>query len=141
MYDSITAPHTRQKQVSDRTAAATSPTGRGPAIRTRRAVFGPVKDKNNRPRTIPLPDVVLNALVEHVAVYGLGPAGLVFTNDRGLPIRSATFSNMWQTAAGPLGVPKGDGFHQLRHFYASLLIAHGDASRLCRSVWATQAPR
>jgi integrase len=94
-------------------------------------VFGPVKDRKNRPRTIPLPDTVLAGLVEHVRVYGLGPDGLLFTNTKGLPIRRTTFSEMWQAAARPLGcIPSGDGFHQLRHFYASLLIHHGESVKV-----------
>jgi len=35
--------------------------------------FGPVKDKKNRPRTIPLPQTVVDELAAHVARYGLGP--------------------------------------------------------------------
>jgi integrase len=99
-------------------------------VRDRQPVFGPVKDRKNRPRTIPLPDVVLNALVEHVRVYGTGPDALVFTNDRGQPIRRTTFSDTWRKAADPLGVPLGDGFHQLRHYYASLLIHHGESVKV-----------
>ena len=34
---------------------------------------------------------------------------------------------MWRDAAGPLGIAKGDGFHQLRHFYVSLLIRAGES--------------
>lgn len=30
-------------------------------------------------------------------------------------------------AAGPLGIAKGEGFHQLRHSYASLLIRAGES--------------
>lgn len=48
-------------------------------------MFGPVKDRRNRGRTIPLPDVVLAALVDHVRMFGLGPQGLIFTNGRGEP--------------------------------------------------------
>jgi integrase len=89
-------------------------------------IFGPVKHVNNRPRTIPLPEVTLAALVEHVRVFRLGPEGLVFTNHQGRPIWQATFGDVWQKAARPLGIPPGEGFHQLRHFYASLLIRHGE---------------
>ena len=32
---------------------------------------------------------------------------------------------MWIAAAGSLGIPLGNGYHQLRHFYASTLIANG----------------
>ncbi len=55
-------------------------------------VFGAVKDRRNRPRTVPLPIVVVNALAEHVKVFGLGPSGLVFTNTKGEAVRWATFS-------------------------------------------------
>jgi integrase len=89
-------------------------------------VFGPVKDKKNRPRTIPLSDEVMAALVEHVRIFGTGPEDLVFTGDDGGPVRRSTFSDVWGRAARPLGIPLGDGFHQLRHFYASVLI-HGGA--------------
>lgn len=53
-------------------------------------VFGPVKDRRNRPRTIPLPGVVIDALAEHVKVFGLGPSGLLFTNTKGEPVRRSS---------------------------------------------------
>jgi integrase len=90
-------------------------------------VFGPVKDKKNRPRTIPLPQTVVDALSSHVAEIGLGPQGLIFTGPNGGPVRRTTFSDAWRAAAGPLGIPPGDGFHQLRHFYASVLIRAGES--------------
>jgi integrase len=34
---------------------------------------------------------------------------------------------MWRKAAGPIGIPKGDGFHLLRHHFASLLIRQGES--------------
>jgi integrase len=93
-------------------------------------LFGPLKDKKNRPRTIPLPQVVIDELSAHVARYGLGPEGLLFTGWRGGALRRTAFSNMWAAAAGPLGIPSGDGYHQLRHFYASLLIRHGESVKV-----------
>ena len=90
-------------------------------------VFGPLKDKNNRPRTIPLPDFVVEELSAHVARFDLGPKGLLFTGPKGGPMRRTTFSDTWRVVAEPLGIPKGDGFHQLRHFYASLLIHSGQS--------------
>jgi hypothetical protein len=36
-------------------------------------IFGPVKDRQNRPRTIPLPQTVVDELAEHVARFGLAP--------------------------------------------------------------------
>ena len=89
-------------------------------------VFGPVKDKKNRPWTIPLPQTVVDALAAHVACYGLGPDQSFSSPEFvGAPVSRETFSKMWVTAAGPLGISLGDGYHQLRHFYASALIANG----------------
>jgi len=92
--------------------------------------FGPVKDKRNRPRTIPLPRTVIDELSVHVARYGLGPEGLLFTGQDKGPLRRTTFSDVWRRAADPLGIPVGDGFHQLRHFYASVLIRAGESVKV-----------
>jgi integrase len=93
-------------------------------------VLGPVKDRKNRPRVIPLPDVVLNSLSEHLVRWPASTGDLIFRNERDEPIRRTTFSDIWRKAVEPLGVPRGDGYHQLRHFYASLLIAHGESVRV-----------
>jgi integrase len=95
-------------------------------VKAGQPTFGPVKHTRNRPRTIPLPNTVLTALAEHVRVYGTGPEGLLFTNPAGLPVSSDLFSRVWRAAAGPLGFARREGFQQLRHFYASLLIRHGE---------------
>jgi integrase len=92
--------------------------------------FGPVKDKRNRPRSIPLPQVVVDELAAHVAEYGLGGAGLIFTGPRGGAVHRTTFSDVWRRAAGPLGIPSGGGYHLLRHFYASLLIRAGESVKV-----------
>lgn len=88
-------------------------------------VFGPVKDKNNRPRTIPLPDFVVEGLSAHISSYNLGAEGLIFSGRTCGAIPRSTFSDTWRAAAEPLGIAKGDGFHLLRHFYASLVIERG----------------
>ena len=88
-------------------------------------VFGPVKDRKNRPRTIPVGSIVLDELAAHMAAYGTGAEGLLFTNALGDKVGHTTWSNTWLAAACPLGIDKGDGFHQLRHFYASTLIGAG----------------
>jgi integrase len=93
-------------------------------------VFGPVKDKKNRPRTIPLPQVVVDELSAHIAQYGLGKGDLIFTSITGRPVSSSTWSVAWSAAARPLGIAHRDGFHQLRHFYASLLIRKGESVKV-----------
>jgi hypothetical protein len=84
------------------------------AVRSDMPVFGPVNDRKNRARTILLPDVVLDTLPAHMAKFGLGPERLPFTGSRCAPIRRTTCSTIWIGAAGPLKVPLGDGFHELR---------------------------
>jgi integrase len=93
--------------------------GGGPAL-------APPKTEASR-RIVPLPDVVVDALAAHLARFPAGPDGFVFTNDDGKPIRRTRFSDMWRPLVQRAGLPEGVGFHQLRHFYASLLIRHGES--------------
>jgi integrase len=86
--------------------------------------FGPPKTKAGF-RTIPMPEVVGGTLAAHLARYHPGPAGLVFTNTLGHPLRRNTAGEMWHRAAAQAGLPEWATFHDLRHFYASLLIARG----------------
>jgi integrase len=89
--------------------------------------FGPPKTKASR-RQIPLPDVVVDALASHLATYGSGPSGLVFTDEQGRPLRRSRFSaKVWRPAVATTGVPEGTVFHGLRHYYASLLIHAGES--------------
>jgi integrase len=84
-------------------------------------------------RTVPLPAVVLDALAAHVARYPVGPDGFLFTNDAGEPIRRTRFSEVWRSVVKATGAPAGTGFHALRHFYASLLIRHGESIKVVQA--------
>jgi integrase len=79
-------------------------------------------------RTMPLPPVVVAALAAHLAEFPPGPEGFVFTDDNGAPMRRRRFSRaVWipmRTAAGLLA---SVSCHDLRHYYASLLIRHGES--------------
>jgi integrase len=86
--------------------------------------WGPPKSKAGF-RTVPIPDVVGTALAAHIARYGTGPGGLVLLNTLGKPLRRQTAGEMWHRAADTAGLPSWATFHDLRHFYASLLIARG----------------
>lgn len=86
--------------------------------------FGPPKSKASF-RTIPMPVVVAETLAAHLARYRPGRGGLVFTNTLGNPLRRNTAGEMWHRAARRAGLPTTVTFHDLRHFYASLLIARG----------------
>lgn len=92
--------------------------------------LGPVKDRKNRPRVIPLPEAVIDSLAVHLAQFPIGSSGLVFTNATGSPIGRTSFSEMFRSVADPLGISKGEGFHQLRHFYASALIRSGESVKV-----------
>jgi len=87
-------------------------------------------------RIVPLPTVVLDALAAHLARYPVGPAGFLFTNHAGEPIRRTRFSDVWRPAVKASGAPSGTGFHSLRHFYASLLF--GPTARTGRAPRSTK---
>lgn len=79
-------------------------------------------------RTIPLPQVVVDELAAHLAAYPAGPDGFVFTDRRGEPLRRTSFSaTVWAPARKAAGLPVTVRFHDLRHYYASLLIRHGES--------------
>ena len=40
---------------------------------------------------------------------------------------------MWQAAVKAAGASAGTGFHELRHYYASLLIRHGESVKVVQS--------
>jgi integrase len=82
-------------------------------------------------RAIPLPQIVLDALAAHLAAY---PADdLVFVNENGHATRRSAFGSTWRAAVRAAGAPDGTGFHALRHFYASLLIRHGQSVKVVQA--------
>jgi integrase len=60
---------------------------------------------------------------------------LLFVDDDGLPLLRPRFSrHVWRPAvAAVVAVPTGTGMHDLRHFYASLLIRHGESVKTVQS--------
>ena len=91
--------------------------------------FGPPKTAASV-RTVPLPSVVGEALAAHIAAYPSGGHGLIFTSVAGQPLRRSTFWDTWRRAVEAAGMPVGLRFHELRHFYASLLIRHGESVKV-----------
>jgi integrase len=87
--------------------------------------LGPPKT-NASLRTVPLPQVVVDALAAHLADFPPGPDGFVFTLG-GQPVTRQSFGRLWRPAARTAGLPEGTGLHLLRHFYASLLIRYGES--------------
>lgn len=84
-----------------------------------RAVFGPLKTEWSR-RSIGIGPETLKAL-------GKRGTGLVFTKANGGPVLSYHLSSIWEVAEKGLDLPARTGFHALRHFHASLLIAAGSS--------------
>lgn len=79
-------------------------------------------------RTVALPEVVADALAGHLAAFPVtGEWPLVFRSRVDGPIWPNSFrSSVWVPAVTRAGVP-GVRFHDLRHFYASALIAAGES--------------
>ena len=94
--------------------------------------MAPPKTEASR-RTIPLPNVVVSALAAQLAAFPVGPEGLVFTNQKGEGIRRARFNEVWHRAIAGAGLPAGPHFHDLRHYYASLLIRHGESVKVVQA--------
>lgn len=76
-------------------------------------------------RTVPLPQVALEALSEHIKE--INPKGdLLFASERGNPLRRDYFNaRIWKPALQEAGLPEDTTFHDLRHTYASTALAAG----------------
>ena len=101
-------------------------------ISRQRPSFGPPKTPKSE-RTIPLPQVVIDALAAHLATYPPGPDGLIFTTTAGEPIRRTSFGSVWRPTVQAAEAPTETGFHDLRHYYASLLIRHGESVKVVQA--------
>lgn len=82
---------------------------------------------------MPLPQVVVQALNDHIAAYDIAEDGLLFTMF-GEPIVRSIFGHVFCPAAQAAGftAETGTGMHALRHYYASLLIRTASRSRPSR---------
>ena len=94
--------------------------------------LAPPKTEASR-RTVPLPEVVLRALAGHLAAFPSGDDGLIFTNVKGAPISRTRFNDVWARAVRAAELPAGTHFHELRHYYASLLIRHGESVKVVQA--------
>jgi integrase len=112
-------------------------------------VIAPLKTPSSY-RTIPLPAVVAVALRAHLVEFPpvevevvdttrggvpvLRPARLVFSTPEGRPLRRTSFSRqVWIPAREAAGLPPEVTFHDLRHYYASLLIRHGESVKVVQA--------
>lgn len=91
-------------------------------------LFAPLKTAESA-RTVPISALVTDALAEHLARYGHSPDGLVFTSRTGQPLRRNRMGDVFaraRTAAELHDITA----HDLRHFYASMLIAGGQSVKV-----------
>lgn len=94
---------------------------------------GPPKS-NASVRVVPLPQLVLDELAAHLATYPPGPDGFVFTTEDGQPIRRTSFAGLaWHPMAKRAGLAGRHSFHDLRHYYASLLIRAGESVKVVQA--------
>ena len=95
--------------------------------------IGPPKTEASM-RVVPLPAVVIDELARHLAAYPVGRSGLIFTGPDGEPLRRSRFSErVWRPAARSVGLAPKVGMHSLRHYYASLLIRHGESVKVVQA--------
>jgi integrase len=84
--------------------------------------FAPLKTEASR-RLIPADDWVLSGITAHLQRYGPGPSGVIVTDTAGRIAQRNSFGHCWRAAVKAAGLPPGTRYHDLRHFYASALIA------------------
>lgn len=87
--------------------------------------FGPPKTASSV-RTVPLPRVVIDALAEHLRLFPPAVGAPIFTGSDGQLLGRSAFGEIWRRAVKSSGIPQCT-FHGLRHYYASLLIRHGES--------------
>lgn len=79
-------------------------------------------------RTIPLPQVVADALAAHIAEFPPAADGTIFTSTTGVIHWQQVYASRTLAAAvKQAGLPAGTTTHDLRHHYASVLLAAGES--------------
>lgn len=86
--------------------------------------WGPPKTDSGY-RTITVDDVSAGKLARHMIDYPPHPTGLVFTSRTHGGVPRTSIGTAWRNAVDGMGLPDRSGWHMLRHFHASMLIAAG----------------
>jgi integrase len=85
-------------------------------------------------RTVPLAAMVGEVLAAHLTRWPAHDGlGLVFTNERGGPIQQQPFASAWATGSRRADLPSWATPHDLRHYYASLLIRSGASVKVIQT--------
>jgi integrase len=86
----------------------------------------PLKNSHRRPaRVVPAPGYVLEALSEHLRRYGTGERELLFTASGGGPAPASAIGAAVRAARSKARLGKEVTYHDLRHGYASEMLAQG----------------
>jgi integrase len=101
-------------------------------IQTRPPTFGPVKTAASV-RVVPLAEVTLSEMAAHIAAYPVGGEGTVFSRRDGSPLNRDMVSKAFRKAVTQTGAPAATRLHDLRHYYASLLIRHGESVKVVQA--------
>lgn len=87
-------------------------------------VYGPPKTYARR--SVPIPRVLADELVEHLGNRPPDPSAFVFTSPNGGPLRHSNFYRAhYRPAVARAGLDPRTRFHDLRHTAAALMIAEG----------------
>ncbi|MDP9427963.1 MAG: site-specific integrase [Actinomycetota bacterium] len=78
-------------------------------------------------RTIPLPQVVADALAAHIVHFPPGHDGSLFITNTGQVYGREYYGALFAAAVKRAGLPAGTTSHDLRHHYASVLLAAGES--------------
>ena len=79
-------------------------------------------------RTLPLPTVVADALAAHRAAFTPAGDGTLFTTRTGAPYRHDYYGSIiFSAAVRRAELPQGTTSHDLRHHFASVLLAAGES--------------
>jgi integrase len=79
-------------------------------------------------RTVPLPTVVAETLAAHISEFAPAEDGSLFTTTSGNLYRQEHFgARVFKPATKSAGLPAGVTSHDLRHHYASVLLAAGES--------------
>lgn len=85
-------------------------------------------------RSVPLPQTVADAMAAHLARWPVhAETGVLFTNERAGLIQEHPFSAAWNTAKRRAAVPAWATPHDLRHYYASVLIRSGNSVKVLQA--------
>jgi integrase len=99
--------------------------------RTDNPVWGPPKTESSS-RTIPVGDVVLDAIRQHVEEFGHHQSGLLLTTEQGSSVGTSTLHDAWQRAARKVGTTATP--HDLRHYFASIQIRGGQSVKVLQAL-------